>query len=152
MRYARGVHADAVHGVSLVHRRAVVGDDNELYPSSEHSQQIREALNVGFVQRRVDLIEHAERRRVDLQQAEQQRDDGERAFTTAQRQQPLQLLARRPGHDVDAAPQQIVGLGEHQARFASAEELGKTLLERRLDGRERLPEPLPHVRFQLRSC
>ena len=100
-----------------------MGDDNELYPSREVGQQIREALHVGLVERRVDFVQHAERRRVHAQQAEQQRHNGQRALATTQRQQPLQLLAGRTSNDVDARPQQVVGLGQDQARFAAAEQL-----------------------------
>src|SRR5438067_12074536 len=86
VRDALGVHAHAVHGVGLVHGRSVMRDDDELYLSSELGQQIGEALHVGFVQGSVNLVQHAERRRVDLEQPEQERDDRQRPLPTAQRQ------------------------------------------------------------------
>src|SRR5579864_2742803 len=82
---ARGIHADTVHGVGLVHRRSIVSDDDELYPSGELGQQVCEALHVGLVQRRIHFVEHTERGRVDFQQPEQERDDRQRALATAQR-------------------------------------------------------------------
>src|SRR5947207_15824598 len=57
VRDALSIHADAVHGVGLVHRRAIVGDDDELYASRKLGQQVCEALHVGFVECRVDLVE-----------------------------------------------------------------------------------------------
>ena len=75
---------------------------------------------------------------IDLQQAEQQRDDRQRALAAAQRQQALQLLARRSGDDVDARAQQVVRLGQDQPRLAAAEQLREALLERGLGGARRL--------------
>src|SRR6266581_4485255 len=56
MRDARGVHADAVHRISLVHRRPVMRDDDELYPSRKLRQEIREPLHIGLVENGVGLI------------------------------------------------------------------------------------------------
>src|SRR5919197_3692943 len=66
VRDAGAVHAHAVHGVSFVHRRAVVGDDDKLYLSGELGQQIYEALHIRLVECRVNFVEDAKRSRVDL--------------------------------------------------------------------------------------
>jgi hypothetical protein len=126
-----------------------VGDHDELNTSRELGQQIREALHVRLVERGVHLVQHTERGWIDLEQPEQQRDHGKCTLTPAQRQQPLQLLARRSGHDVDARAKQIIGIGKHQARLAAAEQLRKAILERFLDGAEGRRKTLAHVAFEL---
>ena len=46
--------------------------------------QVAEALGVGVVQRRVHLVEQAERRRVELEQREHERDRGERLLAAGE--------------------------------------------------------------------
>ena len=67
------------------------------------SEQVGEAADVGLVQRRVDFVEHAEGAGLELEDADQQRQRGERLFAAGEQQHVLQLLARGRGDDVDAA-------------------------------------------------
>ena len=66
-------------------------------------QHVGEPADVGFVERRVDFVEHAEGAGLVLEDADQQRERGERLFAAGEQQHVLQLLARRRGDDVDAA-------------------------------------------------
>ena len=65
---------DPVQGVGGLDRAAVVGDDDELGPGRELPERLREASHVRLVERGIDLVEHAEGRRADLEHGEQQRN------------------------------------------------------------------------------
>ena len=88
---------DPVEGVGGLDRAAVVGDDDELRPFGELSQRLREAADVGLVERGIDLVEHAEGRRADLEHREQQRDRGQGPLAAREHRQRLRLLARAAG-------------------------------------------------------
>ena len=77
------------------HGDLVVGDEQELRLARHLLHQLAEALGVGVVQRRVDLVQQAERRRIQLEQREHQRDRGERLFAAREQLDRLVLLARR---------------------------------------------------------
>ena len=94
-------------------------------------EQVAEALDIGVVERRVDLVEHADRRRVGEEHREDQRHRGQRLLAARQQRHGLRLLARRPGDDLEAGLQRIVALDELQLRRAAAEERGEQLLEMR---------------------
>ena len=50
-------------------------------------EQVAEALDIGVVERRIDLVEHADRRRVGQEQGEDQRDRGQRLLAARQQGQ-----------------------------------------------------------------
>src|SRR5690606_4263549 len=83
-----------------------------------------------------------ERRRLDEEDGEDQRDRGERLLAAGKQVDALQLLARRLGHDLDARLVLVVALDQHQPRAAAVEEPREDLLELLVDDRERLPEAL----------
>ena len=68
------------------HGAAVVGDEQELGVGRQLAQQRAEPLHVGVVERCVDLVEQAERRRADAEQRQQERHRGERLLTARQQQ------------------------------------------------------------------
>ena len=78
--------------------------------------QLGEAAHVGLVERSVDLVEDAEGRGLELEDADQQRERGERLFAAREQKDVLQLLARRRGDDVDAALGGVLRVGEPHRR------------------------------------
>ena len=77
-------------------------------------EQIAEALDIGVVERRVDLVEHADRRRVGEEHREDQRQRRQRLLAAGEQRHDLRLLARRAGDDLEAGLERVVGFGELQ--------------------------------------
>ena len=71
-------------------------------------QQVAEAHDIGVVERRVDLVEHADRRRVGEEHGEDQRQRRQRLLAAGEQRHDLRLLARRARHDLQARFQRIV--------------------------------------------
>lgn len=94
LRHAVLLHRDAVEDVGGLHRAAAVGDDNELGAVRHAAQILRIARDVYVVQRGLDLIEEAERRGVDAQDGEIDRDSDQRLLAAGKRGQVLDDLAR----------------------------------------------------------
>ena len=59
------LHGDAVEDVGGLHGAAAVGDDDELGLVAHPAQVLREADDIGIIQRGLDLVEDAEGRGVD---------------------------------------------------------------------------------------
>ena len=97
-----------------------------------------EAPHVRLVERRVDLVEHAERHRADLEHRQQQGDRGERALAAREHRERLALLAGRARRDLDAGRREVVRLGQRQLRLPSPEQLLEATREGTLERRERL--------------
>ena len=62
LRHAALLHGHAVNRVRSRDGPLVVRDDDELRFAHEFLQQIREAPDIRFIEGRVQLVEHAERR------------------------------------------------------------------------------------------
>ena len=92
-------------------------------------EHLDEPADVGIVERRVDLVEQAERARAVLEDREHQRHRGQRLLAARQQLHALQPLARRLGDDVDAALELIVLVEQRQAGAAAAEQRRERLLE-----------------------
>src|SRR2546428_254949 len=101
-RNAAVVHRDAVEHVGGLDRPAVVRDDDELRAVGELAQRLREAPDIALVERGVDLVEDAERRRLHPQDRKEQRRCGEGALAARQLRERTDALAGRPRVDVDA--------------------------------------------------
>ena len=91
----------------------------------EALQDSDEAIDVRFVERRVQFVQHAERTRLHLVNREEQRDGGHGLFTAGEQRNALQLFAGRARDDVDAAFQHIAFIHENQVGFSAAENLGE---------------------------
>src|SRR4051812_13522391 len=78
LRDARLLHGDAVERVGDLHGALVVRDDDELGGAAHLPDHLVVPADVRLVERRVDLVEQAERRRLDQEDGEDQRDRGER--------------------------------------------------------------------------
>src|SRR5690606_13717215 len=69
-RHARLAHGHAGQLVRGFHGRLVVGDEQELYLFARLADHRGETADVGLVQRRVHLVQQAERRRVEAEDRE----------------------------------------------------------------------------------
>ena len=65
-------------------------------------EQREQPAEVGVVERRLDLVHDVERAGPGLEDRHQQRDRGERPLAAGEQREPLDLLARRAGLDLDA--------------------------------------------------
>ncbi|MNV99983.1 hypothetical protein D3C71_1954200 [compost metagenome] len=81
------------------HGDLVVGDVDELHAFTHFLDQTRVAPDVGIVQRRIDLVEHAERCGVQLEDGKHQRQCGQCLLAAGQQMDGAVLLARRSRHD-----------------------------------------------------
>ena len=71
------------------------------------AQVAREAFDIPVVQRGVDLVEHAERRRPHLQNGKIQRDGDKGLLAAGQQRDGLELLAGRLHANFNAARQRL---------------------------------------------
>ena len=103
-------------------------------------QHLHEPADIRVVERCVDFVEKAEGARFVFEQAEHQRDRGERFFAARQQLDALEALARRLRDDFDAALERIVLVEEREAGAAAAEERAEGFLEVDVDRGERFDE------------
>src|SRR5262249_36586681 len=97
-------------------------DDDELRLLRELRDEGREPSDVGVVERRIDLVEHAERTRPVPEDRNQQRESGQRLFASREQEHVLQSLARGLRNDVDAALQHVALVQEPQVALAAPEQ------------------------------
>ena len=151
LRDARLLHRHAVQPVGDLHRAPVVGDDDELRAVGHLAHQLVEAADVGLVERRVDLVEDAERRRLDQEDREQQRDRGERLL--AARQQLDVLAAFLPGGwamiSMPVSSRSLLVGRARGSAVPAAEQAREDLLELGVDRVEGLAEALARGRVDL---
>ena len=119
----------------------IVGDDDEarLGRRGHLVHQIAEALDIVVVERRVDLVEHADRRRVGQEHREDQRHRRQRLLAARQQRHGLRLLAGRAGEDFEPGFQRIVGFDQLQFGRAAAEKMREQPLEMAVDRLRRRP-------------
>src|SRR5437667_5366611 len=144
-RDARLLHRDAIDRIRGLHRPWIVRDHDELRFVFELREQSDVAAHVRVVERRVDLVEQAERARLGEEDREQQRNGDQRALARRQQVDPLGAFAPRSGVDLDLALERLVLIREAYVAFAAAEQrlkdgskvladLGERLEEQRLGG------------------
>ena len=78
-----------------------------------------------------------------LEQAEHQRDGGQRLLAAREQLDALQALARRLGNDLDAALERIGFVEQRQAGASAAEQRAEGRLEVPVDGGKGLGKALP---------
>ncbi len=122
-------HGDAVERVGDLHRRLLVGDDDQLGDLTQLLEQADEPPQVDVVERGLDLVHHVERRRPGPEDRHQHRHRRQRLLATGQQREPLDLLAGRARLDLDAGGQHVVGVGEQQPALAAGEQRGEHLGE-----------------------
>ncbi len=106
-----------------------MGDDHELRLLLEPLHDLDEPVDVRFIERRVELIQHAERAGLDHVDGEEQRDRRHGAFAARKQADRLRLLAGGTRHDIDAALQRVAFVQQGERGFATAEEFREHLLE-----------------------
>jgi len=126
-----------------------VGDDNELGAVRHAAQILRIARDVYVVQRGLDLIEEAERRGVDAQDGEIDRDSDQRLLAAGKRGQVLDDLARGRYFNFNAGFQHVRFIRQVQPRMTAAEQLLENLLEVRVDLLKARREQFLHLAAQL---
>ena len=144
LRHAAFGHGDAEQPVHPRHRDRIVRDDDEAgFRRRGHLvQQVAEPLHVVIVERRVDFVQHADRRRVGEEHREDQRQRRQRLLAAGEQRQRLRLLAGRFCNDFEAGFERIVAFDQMQRGFAAAEQLREQPLEVLVDGLERGQQPL----------
>ena len=130
----------------------MVGDDQEsgVGPPAHLVQHIAEPGHVGVVQRCVDLVEDADRRRVGEEHRKDQRQCRQRLLAPGKERQGRQLLARRLAHDLKPGIQGIVAFDEDKLGLAAAEQVLEKhgeIAVHLLEGRQK---PLPA--FLVQAC
>src|SRR5690554_1225312 len=141
-RYPRFLHGDPHQAIPRLHGDLVVGDIDELDALRHLLHQPGIAPHVGVIQRRIHLVEHAEGRRVELEDGEDQRQRRQCLFAAREQVDGAVLLARRPGHDRHPRLQQILA-GEGQPCGSAAEDSWKKRLQAGVDPLEGVAETGP---------
>ena len=98
---------DAVEDVGGVHRPLLVGDDHELGAVGEAADELQEAVDVGVVERRLDLVEDVEGRGPGEEDAEDEGERDQRLLAAGEQREPPRRLAGRRHLDLD--PARVVG-------------------------------------------
>ena len=106
-------------------------------------------LHVYIIERGFDLIEHAKRRRPQLEDRKVQRNGNKRLFTAREQRNCFNRLARRRHADVDTAVQDIRGIGKLQFSMSAAEDLAEGIAEVHIQLGELGRENLLHADGQL---
>ena len=92
-------------------------------------EQVAVALDIGVVERRVDLVEHADRRRIGQEHREDQRGRGQGLLAAGKQGHDLRLLARRAGEDLEPRIERIVGIDQLEFCRAATEQHGEEPLK-----------------------
>ena len=135
------MHRDTVDDISRFGCGArVVRNDDELGSRLELLQHRHIAPDIRVVERRVNLVEKAERAGLGEEDAEQQREGDERPLSAGQQVDALRALAARRRVDLDVAVERKVGVCQPQFALAAAEEREKDVAEILLYFHERREE------------
>src|SRR2546423_14451857 len=109
-------------------------------PVRQLAERFGEPADIALIERGVDLVEHAERRRLHPEDRKEQRRRGERALAARELRERSDALARRPRVDVDAG---LVGiLARPERRLTAVEQPLEEHAELTIDGLERRAELL----------
>ena len=81
LRHALFLHGHAHQLLRQLHGDLVVADEEELGVLRHFLDQRAQPFGIGVIQRRVHLVQQAERRRIELEQRKHQRHGGKRLFS-----------------------------------------------------------------------
>ncbi len=118
---ARLLHRDTVKGRRRRHGLLAVGDNDELRVIEKLIENHHESTDVGFVERRIDLVQDAERTGAILENRHQQGDRCQRFLTTGKERVAEARFAWRCRDDLDARLERIVPFLENQIGVTTAE-------------------------------
>ena len=139
------LHCHAVEHIRGLHRAAPVGDDDELRFAAEPVQIRCKSFHVPVVQRRVNFIEHAKRRRPHLQNREIQRNGHKCLLAAGKKRDGLELLSGGLDLDFNAAGKRLFFVLQFQRRFAAAEHFRERRAEILVDARKLAHKNLRHL-------
>ena len=138
------LHGDTIQHVGGLHGAPAVSDDDELRLIAHPAQVLGKPAHVGVIQRGLDLVQNAERSRVDGQNRKVAADGHQRLLAARESFQVLDDLARRCHPDANAAGEDIALVFQDQAGLTAAEQLGKDTAKVFVDGTEAVREDFPH--------
>src|SRR5439155_5016621 len=147
LRNAAVIHRHPVEHVDGLDRPAVVRDHDELRAIGELAERLRETADVPFVERGIDLVEDAERRRLHAEDREQERRGGEGALAARELREAADALSGGTRVDLDARILRIVGGPER--RLPAVEQALEEDAELAVDRHERRGELLGDRRSQI---
>ena len=122
-----------------------MGNQDELGAACQIAQVACEAVDVDLIQRRLDLIHHAERSGTDLHDRKVQRDGDQRLLAAGERLQMHHDLTGRVDDDVNAGGEDVLGVGQLQMTLAAAEQLLEGHGEVAVDLAEGVDKDLLHL-------
>src|SRR5581483_3591115 len=99
-----------------------MGDQHKLRLYRKLLEDVAKAPHIGLIERGIDLVHDAERTGPGLEQREEKRGGNEGALTAGEQRKLLAALARELRNDLNAGLGQMARIGEHELRFAAAEE------------------------------
>ena len=118
------------------------GDEAGVGALAHLVEEIAEALDIIVVERRVDLVEHADRRGVGEEDGEDQRERGQRLLAAREQRQRLRFLAGRLGDKFEPGFERIVGFDQLKLGLAALEQGLEQVLKVAVDDFEGGDEPL----------
>ena len=98
-----------------------MGDHDDLGRLAQFGQQPIETVDIGFIQRGVDLVEQAERAGFDQIKGENQGNGHQGLFSAGQKAHDRQFFPRRMDMDFDAGFQQVRFIGQGEPCFSPLE-------------------------------
>ena len=119
------LHGHAIQRVGHADGSLVVRDDEKLRVIDEPLEHTNKPVDVGLVQRRIQLVQHTKRARADLIDRKHQRHGGHGLFAAGKQRDALQFFARRPGDDLDATTEHVLFVNQHEVSLAPLEHLGE---------------------------
>ena len=118
---ARFAHGDADEVVAGLHGAFAVGDDDELCLSRHFPQERAEAADVGVIKRGVHFVQEAERRGIEAEEGEDEREGGQCFFAAGEDAQVFDFFPRRAHGDGDAGFEDVA-FGPGERGFAAPEQ------------------------------
>src|SRR5690606_6068749 len=142
LRDAALFHRHAVERLAFGHRALVMRDDDELRLADELLEEDDEALDVRLVERRVDLVEHAEGARARTEDREEEGDRRHRLLAARHERERRELLSGWTRDDLDSRVEHVDARFELELGAAASERFPEELAEVLLHAREGLGEHL----------
>ena len=124
-------------------------NNNKLCVFCQLPQIIRVAADVGLIQCRLDLVQQAEGRRLQVLDRKKQGDGSERLLPAGKLHHILQLFARWLGDDTDSRLQDILLRHQLKPSVSSAEKLFERFVKFPLDQGKPFQELASHSLIQI---
>src|SRR5690554_1060751 len=126
------LHGNANKLLGHLHGNFIVRNEKKLRLLAHAADQVCISFRVGVIQWRVDLVEQAKWRGVQLEQRKHQRRGGQRLFAPGQQVDSAVALAGRLSHDLHTRIQDLVA-GDNKLGLPAAKKLGEQLAKMMVD-------------------